>query len=348
MAVKKEHFGRMADGREISLYTIDNGTVSASFTDLGAVWVSMMVPDRNGELADVLLGYDDAEGYLVNGPHFGSIVGRIANRTGGASFTLNGNSYVLGKNKGENNLHSGPDYYDRRLWAAREVGEDSVVFLLDSPDGDQGFPGELKISVKYTLTKENAVDILYAVTSDRDTPVNMTNHAYFNLGGHASGSVLDTRIQILADSFTPTDADSIPTGEILAVEGTPMDFRTPKTIGTDIDSDYIQIVQGKGFDHNWCLNHAPGVCGLAASAYHEASGRAMDVYTDLPGVQFYTGNWLGGEKGKGGVSYEDRNAFCFETQMYPDSVNHPQFPSPVVKAGTAHVTRTSYRFYIGK
>lgn len=178
----------------------------------------------------MLLGYDDAEGYLVNGPHFGSIVGRIANRTGGASFTLNGTSYVLGKNKGENNLHSGPDYYDRRLWAAREAGEDSVVFLLDSPDGDQGFPGELKISVKYTLTKENAVDILYAVTSDRDTPVNMTNHAYFNLGGHASGSVLDTRIQILADSFTPTDADSIPTGEILAVEGTPMDFRTPKTI----------------------------------------------------------------------------------------------------------------------
>ena len=251
MAVKKEHFGRMADGREISLYTIDNGTVSASFTDLGAVWVSMMVPDRNGELADVLLGYDDAEGYLVNGPHFGSIVGRIANRPGGASFTLNGTSYVLGKNKGENNLHSGPDYYDRRLWAAREAGEDSVVFLLDSPDGDQGFPGELKISVKYTLTKENAVDILYAVTSDRDTPVNMTNHAYFNLGGHDSGSVSDTRVQILADSFTPTDADSIPTGEILAVEGTPMDFRTPKTIGTDIGSDYIQIVQGKGFDHNW-------------------------------------------------------------------------------------------------
>ena len=207
---------------------------------------------------------------------------------------------------------AGPIIMTGRLWAAREVGEDSVVFLLDSPDGDQGFPGELKISVKYTLTKENAVDILYAVTSDRDTPVNMTNHAYFNLGGHRPGSVI--RVQILADSFTPTDADSIPTGEILAVEGTPMDFRTPKTMGTDIGSDYIQIVQGKGFDHNWCLNHAPGICGLAASAYHEASGRAMDVYTDLPGVQFYTGNWLGGEKGKGGVSYEDRDAFCLENR----------------------------------
>ena len=223
-----------------------------------------------------------------------------------------------------------------------------MVVLLDSPDGDQGFPGELKISVKYTLTKENAVDILYAVTSARDTPVNMTNPAYLHLGGHASGSKLDTRSQILADSFTPTDADTIPTGEVLTVEGTPMDFRTPKTIGTDIGSDYSQIVQGKGFAPNWCLNPAPGVCGLAASAYHEASGRAMDVYTDLPGVQFYTGNWVGGEKGTDGASYEDRDAFCFETQMYPDSVNHPQFPSPVVKAGTAHVTRTTYRFYIGK
>ena len=223
-----------------------------------------------------------------------------------------------------------------------------MVFLLDSPDGDQGFPGELKISVKYTLTKENAVDILYAVTSDRDTPVNMTNHAYFNLGGHASGSVLDTRIQILADSFTPTDADLFPTGEVLAVEGTPMDFRTPKTIGTDIGSDYIQIVQGKGFDHNWCLNHAPGVCGLAASAImRPAAGPWMFIQT-FPASSFIPATGWAGKRERTALPMRTGTRSVLRPRCIPIPLNHPQFPSPVVKAGTAHVTRTSYRFYIGK
>lgn len=349
MAVKKEAFGAMPDGRKITLYTITNENgVSASFTDLGAIWVRMIVPDKNGEMGDVLLGYDGGEAYLVNGPHLGSVVGRIANRTGGAGFLLNGKTYALGKNDGNNNLHSGPDYFDKRLWTARESGEDSVAFFLESPDGDQGYPGNARISVRYTLTPENTVEITYVAECDQDTPMNLTNHAYFNLGGHGSGSVLSHKVQIHGDMFTPSSADSIPTGEIRLVENTPMDFRTPKPIGLRIDSDDIQIVQGKGYDHNWCLNHVPGVYSLAASAYEEKSGRAMDVYTDLPGVQFYTANWLGGEKGKDGAVYQDRDGFCFETQMYPDAVNKPQFASPVIKAGTTYVTKTGYHFYIGQ
>lgn len=346
MAVRKEAFGIMPDGREISLYTIENQNgVSASVTDLGAIWVRMLVPDRDGNVSDVLLGYDDAEGYLVNGPHMGSVVGRIANRTGGACFLLNGKEYKLEKNNGENNLHSGPDYFDRRLWFGKESGEDSVVFFLESPDGDQGFPGNAKISVKYTLTEDDTLEISYLAVCDQDTPMNLTNHAYFNLGGQGSGSALDHVVQIHADFFTPSGVDSVPTGEILSVENTPMDFRKPKPIGAEIGCDYNQLIQAKGYDHNWCLNHVPGVYSFSASACDPESGRAVDVYTDLPGVQFYTANWLGGEKGKGGASYGERDAFCFETQMYPDAVNKPQFISPVIRAGETHVTRTGYHFY---
>lgn len=346
MSVRKEAFGMMPDGREISLYTIENENgVSASFTDLGAIWVRMMVPDRAGKLCDVLLGYDDGDGYLVNGPHMGSVVGRIANRTGGAKFRIGEKEYCLEKNNGENNLHSGPDYFDKRLWAAKESGEDSIVFFLESPDGDQGFPGNARISVKYTLNRENTVEITYLADCDQDTPMNLTNHAYFNLGGQDSGSILNHKAQINAEMFTPSAADSVPTGEILLVEGTPMDFRKPKTIGEEIDSDFVQLVQAKGYDHNWCLSHVPGVYSFAASVYDPESGRAMDVYTDLPGVQFYTANWLNSEKGKGKAVYESRNAYCFETQMYPDAVNKPQFASPVIKAGSAYVTRTGYHFY---
>jgi len=348
MAVKKEAFGAMPDGREISLYSITNKNgVTASFTDLGAIWVRMIVPDRDGRMEDVLLGYDSGADYLVNGPHMGSIVGRIANRTGGARFKVNKTEYFLGKNDGENNLHSGPDYYDKRLWMVEEAGEDSVAFLLESPDGDQGFPGNAKILVKYTLTDDNTVEITYVTESDQDTPMALTNHGYFNLGGHGAGSVLDHKVQIMADMFTPSSADSIPTGEILPVENTPMDFRTSKALGCSIDCDYPQLVQGKGYDHNWCLNHIPDVYSLAAVAYDPKSGRAMDVYTDMPGVQLYTANWLNGEKGKDGVIYNSREAVCFETQFYPNAVNTPQFASPVIKAGVPYVRKTGYHFYIG-
>lgn len=343
----KEKFGTMPDGRQISLYTITNSNgVSASFTDLGATWVRMLVPDRNGKMDDVLLGYEDAEGYLHNGPHFGSIIGRVANRTGKASFTMNGKEYILGKNNGNNNLHSGPDYYDKRLWIAKDDGNSSVVFFLDSPDGDQGFPGNAKISVKYTLNEEDTVEISYLFLCDQDTPVNLTNHAYLNLGGQGSGSVLDHRVQIFAEHFTPSSEESVPTGEIASVEGTPMDFRRARKIGEEIGSDFPQLVLGNGYDHNWCLDHIPGVYALSACVWDDVSGRGMDVYTDMPGMQFYTANWLNGERGKS--VYHARDGYCFETQLFPDALNKPQFVSPIVKAGTTFTSKTGYHFYAGK
>ncbi len=344
MSVVKEQFGEMPDGRRISLYTITNKNgSSAAVTDLGAVWVRMIVPDAAGKYADVLLGYRDAKGYLENGPHFGSIVGRIANRTGRSRYFLKGREYQLSANDGRNNLHSGPDYYDRRLWEVKETGDDHVVFSLHSPDGDQGYPGNMELSVEYRLTEDDTFEITYHVLSDQDTPVNITNHAYLNLGGESSGSILNHRLQIAADMFTPSDAESIPTGEILSVTGTPMDFTKPKRIGQDIDSDYPQLVQGRGYDHNWCLRHTPGVYSLAASVWDDKSGRCMDVYTDLPGMQFYTANWLDGDEGKS--IYSSRDAYCFETQMYPDAVNKPQFASPIIPAGRPYITRTGYHFY---
>lgn len=346
MAIKKEQFGSMPDGRKITLYTITNEHgVSASFLDLGAIWANMLVPDRNGQVADVLLGYDDAAGFLVNGPHLGSVVGRIANRTAGARFSLNDNIVYLGRNDGENNLHSGPDYFDKRLWNVGMTSEHSIQFTLESPDGDQGYPGHAAISVTYTLTEDNTVEILYQAVCDQDTPMNLTNHAYFNLGGHGSGVVYDHFVQIDADTFTPTNQESIPTGEFRSVFDTPFDFSRAKKIGADIHADDMQLKMGKGYDHNYCLNHPVGIYSRAASVWDEKSGRAMDVYTDLPGIQFYTANWLDHESGKDGTVYCSRGAFCFETQFFPDSVNQPKFMSPVVKAGETFVSKTGYHFY---
>ena len=254
---------------------------------------------------------------------------------------------MLEKNKGENNLHSGSDYYDRRLWAAREAGEDSVVFLLDSPDGDQGFPGELKISVKYTLTRENAVEILYTVTSDWDTPVNMTNHAYFNLNGHDSGCMENQELEILASYYTPVkDGEAIPTGNVEKVAGTPMDFRKMKKIGQDIGVDFEQLKFVGGYDHNFVLDKADGTMQLAARARSEKSGICMDVYTDCVGIQLYAGNFIGKQTGKGGASYDSRHAFCLETQYFPNAVNEPNFKSPVLHVGETYHSQTKYCFSV--
>lgn len=350
MSVKREAFGTAPDGRMISLFTIENRNgLSASFTDLGAAWVRMLVPDKDGHIDDVVLGYDSGESYLTNGPHFGAVVGRIANRTAGAKFLMGGRICFLGKNNGENNLHSGPSYFDRRLWESEiDEGADSVTFTLESPDGDQGYMGNAKISVTYVLTDGNAVEITYHAVCDKDTPMNLTNHSYFNLGGHGSGPVLNHKVQIDADFFTPTEADSIPTGEILRVDDTPMDFKEMKEIGRDIGAAYVQLLQGNGYDHNWCLNHGRGIYSLSAYAMDRQSGRIMEVFTDMPGLQFYTANFLNGERGKNGAVYEKRGGFCFETQFYPDSVNKPQFDSPVIKAGQEFVSKTGYRFSVGK
>lgn len=349
MAYKKEKWGVMPAGEPVFRYTLvnDNG-VSASFTDLGGIWVSMEVPDREGRMTDVVLGYDNVQAYLENPPHFGAPIGRNANRIAGAKFTLNGKIYELAANDGPNNLHSAPDLYHSRLWDT-EVEEGSlgttISFSLFSPDGDQGYPGNANITVSYTLTPDNSMVIAYHMVSDADTVANFTNHSYFNLDGHESGYAMGQKVWIDADTFTVADAVSIPTGEIVPVKGTPMDFTAMKVIERDINEDYEPLILGKGYDHNWILNHEAGEMALSAAAESDKTGIRMEVYTDLPGMQFYTGNFLGkGPAGKDKMVYGPRYAYCFETQYYPNAVNMPEFPSPVLKAGQEYQTKTIYSF----
>ena len=350
MGWKKEVFGTLENGAQADKYTLtnDNG-LTAVFTNLGGIWLSMIVPDKVGNLGDVLLGRDTVDGCLTLSGHLGEIVGRNANRIGNATFTLNGVTYALGINSADrNNLHSGPDYYRNRLWDAKvEETEEGprLTFSLFSPDGDQGYPGNAEIAVNYTLTKDNCLRLDYSMKADADTVANFTNHAYFNLAGHDSGNVLQQKVWIDADYFTITDKDSIPTGELVAVKGTPMDFTQLKAIGQDIDANYEPLIFGKGYDHNWVLKHPEGELALSLKAIDEKSGRVMEVYTDLPGVQFYTGNMLDGV-GKDGVEYQARQGYCFETQHYPDAVNKPQFPSPFLKAKEEYHTTTIYKFMI--
>lgn len=349
MAIEKELFGTMGDGTEIDKYTLTNKNgVSASFITLGGVWVSMMVPDREGRVKDVVLGYDDLDSYKKNPPHFGSPVGRNANRIGGAVITISGKDYKLAANNGPNNLHSGPDLYHDRVWRclASETEKGSRLdFFLDSPDGDQGYPGNAKIRAGYLLTEDNSLVLDYHMVSDADTVANFTNHSYFNLAGHDSGDVLAQEVWINAKAYTPADATSIPTGEISPVAGTPMDFTVMKPIGRDIGEPFEALIFGKGYDHNWVLDHPAGELSLAARAKDPASGRMMEVYTDLPGMQFYTANCLTDDfPGKGGARYKVRDAFCFETQYYPDAAHKPAFPSPFLKAGEEYKSTTIYKF----
>ncbi|MDD3253902.1 MAG: galactose mutarotase [Lachnospiraceae bacterium] len=349
MAWKKEVFGTMENGAQVHKYSLtnENGAVAA-FTDLGGIWLEMKVPDREGRIEDVLLGYDSVETCLTQGGHLGEIVGRNANRIGGAAFTLNGITYALVINSGSrNNLHSGPDYYRDRLWDTEleETGLGTrITFSLFSPDGDQNYPGNADIAVSYTLTPDNSLQIDYQMTADEDTIANFTNHAYFNLAGHKSGNAMGQKVWIDADTFTIADEESIPTGELVSVKGTPMDFTTLKTISQEIEAEYEPLIQGHGYDHNWVLNHAKGELSLSAKAVDEASGRVMEVYTDLPGIQFYTANFLDGTSGKEGMIYHPRFGYCFETQYFPDAVNKPQFDSPVLKAGDVYRTTTIYHF----
>ena len=338
-------FGLTGDGKEAHLYLIKNRKgMQAYVSDFGATLVRLSVKDRNGKAVDVVLGYDDASGYERGSGGMGATVGRCANRTGGAAFEINGASYTLDKNdNGHNNLHSGNDYYQKRLWTVEKQGEDRITFLLHSPDGDQGYPGALDMRVTYQLDDENALSIHYEAVPDQDTVINMTNHSYFNLDGHSSGSVLEHKVWLNADSFTPADAESIPTGEIRSVEGTPMDFRTAKTLGAEIDADYEPLRFGGGYDHNWVLKNN-GRFAKVAEVTSEKSGIRMEVYTDLPGVQMYTANFLDHEPGKDGALYEKRSAVCLETQYYPDAIHHDNFPFPVCRKGMKYDTRTAYRF----
>ena len=344
--MKKRAFGKNTRGQEATLYTFENANgMVMEVTDFGATMFSLLVPDGKGNLVDVVLGYDDPIGYEgPSGTFFGATVGRNANRIGKAHFVINGKEYQIDKNdNGKNNLHSGFDFQSFRVWDVKEIGDNTITFFLHSPDGDQGYPGALDIQVTYTLTEDNTVKIDYYGVPQEDTIVNYTNHSYFNLNGHASGSICKHMVWVDADHYTPADAESIPTGEIAPVEGTPMDFRVKKEVGRDIDQDFEALNFGKGYDHNWCLNNG-GKFAKVAEMTADITGITMEVYTDLPGVQIYSGNFLVEEPGKNGVVYKHRQGICFETQYYPDALNHANFPSTLCKAGQVYQTTTVYKF----
>lgn len=338
-------FGKNGKGEAATLYTFENRNgMVMEVSDFGATLFALLVPDKDGNPCDVVLGYDEPAGYEgPAGTFFGATVGRNANRISKGLFTLNGKTYQLAVNNGPNNLHSGLDFYSFRIWNVKNTTGNSITFSLHSPDGDQGYPGALDIDVTYTLTDDNAVKIEYYGVPDQDTIINMTNHSYFNLDGHASGDILNHEVWIDADTFTRADEVSIPTGEYTLVEGTPMDFRTKKKVGRDIAQEYEALVFGNGYDHNWVLNN-DGKLAKAAELSSDVSGIQMEVYTDLPGVQIYTANFVEHEVGKQGVVYEKHQGICFETQYFPDAVNHENFPSPICKKGEIYSTTTIYKF----
>jgi Galactose mutarotase and related enzymes len=349
MNVTQKSFGKTKNGEEATLYTITNNNgMKVSFTDFGAHIVNIIVPDAKGNLADVNLGFRNLEGYENNGPGLGAFIGRHANRIGGAKFEINGKTYELQKNDGENNLHSGPVGYNQYMYEA-EVYEDediaSVEFSRLSPHMEQGMPGNLDVSVTYSLTEANELVIEYLAVSDKDTIVNLTNHSYFNLSGHNAGSILNHKLWMKANQFTPTTHDLIPTGEIRDVAGTPMDFTTMKTIGQDINADYEPLKIAGGYDHNFILDISGSDVERVAELVDEKSGRKMEVFTNLPGMQLYTANFLTPLKNtKDDANYEKRVGVCFETQYYPNSCNIESFPSCLLKAGKEFDTVTIYKF----
>jgi len=351
MKINKEQFGEI-DGKIIDIYTLTNRNgAEIKITTYGGIVTSFKLPDRNGNLADVVLGYDNLADYLKMNPYFGSTIGRYGNRIGQAKFILDNQEYNLAQNDGPNNLHGGVKGFDKVIWDAEPVtGNESVSLKLHylSKDGEEGFPGNLDVLVIYTLTNENALQIDYSASTDKATVVNLTHHTYWNFAGEGSGDILNHELTLNAETFTPVDSGLIPTGEIIPVEGTPMDFRTATAIGKNIDADYEQLKIAGGYDHNWVLNKAEmNQLTLAAKVYEPSSGRTMEIYTTEPGIQFYSGNFLDGRIiGKNGHKYNFRNGFCLETQHYPDSPNKPDFPSVVLRPGEIYKTTTIHRFSI--
>jgi len=346
--VTKAPFGKLPDGKTVEIYTLKSSTIEARMVTFGARIVSVRTPDRAGHVADVVLGYENIEGYLADKKtYFGAIVGRYGNRIAGGKFSLNGKSYQVPANDHGNSLHGGTSGFDQKVWTAKEVSN-GVEMTLVSPDGDMGFPGTLTTHITYTL-QGNALHIDYVSTSDKDTVLNLTNHSYFNLNGDGAGDILSHSITIDSEHYTPVDATLITTGNMDTVAGTPMDFRQPHTMGERINNDFAQLKLGGGYDHNWILNGPSGVTKRAAFVLDAASGRTLTVTTTEPGVQFYTGNFLDGSfKGKNGISYGKRTGFCLETQHYPDSPNHPGFPTTELKAGQAAKSTTIFTFGVQK
>lgn len=349
-SITKASFGKTADGAPVDLYTLKNASgMEVAIATFGGRIVSLKAPGRDGQFADVVLGFDNMDGYLGDNPYFGALVGRYGNRIAKGQFKLDGKSYKLAINNGVNSLHGGLKGFDKAVWTAREVpgGDPSVELTYLSKDGEEGYPGSLTEKVTYTLTAANELKIEYSATTDKDTVVNVTNHSYFNLAGQGHGDILSHVVQLNAAKFTPVDAGLIPTGELKNVEGTPFDFRQPTVIGSRINAEDEQIKRGGGYDHNFVVDGAPGTLRLAARVSEPTSGRVLEVSTTEPGVQFYTGNFLDGTvKGKGGVAYAKRSGFCLETQHFPDSPNHPDFPTATLKPGAEYKSTTVLKFSV--
>ena len=348
--ITKESFGKTADGQSVDIYTLTNRHgMKARITNYGGIVVSLTAPDREGKYADVVLGYNDLDTYMKPPfPYFGALIGRYGNRIAKGRFTLDGVEYKLAVNNGENSLHGGLKGFDKVVWTGSEVKSaagPALALSYLSKDGEEGYPGNLQVRVVYTLTNNDELKIDYHATTDKDTVLNLTHHGYFNLAGEGNGDILNHRLVIKASRFLPTDAGAIPTGELQPVAGTPFDFLTAKAIGSRINQDDGQIKIGNGYDHTWVINGLMGKLRQAAVAFEPTTGRVMEVWTTEPGVQFYTGNYLDGTAiGKSGKPYQRRTGFCLETQHYPDSPNHPKFPTTTLKKGQAFNSTTIYKF----
>jgi len=344
--VQKTGFGKV-DGQDISLYTLKNGHgMEVAITNYGATVVTIKVPDKKGNIEDVALGYDKVEDYVTDKSYFGVTAGRYANRIANGKFTIDGQTYQVPQNDGPNALHGGKVGFNKHVWQAHEVpGKNAVAMSLVSKDGDQGFPGNLNVKVTFTLTEDNELRFDYLATTDKATVLNLTNHSYFNLAGQGKGDILGTQLTLHASRMTPVDSNLIPTGELKPVKGTPFDFTTEHVVGERINASDEQLKLGRGYDHNFVIDRTKPGLVVAAEAYDPKSGRTLEVLSNQPGIQFYTGNFLDGTShGKGGNNYPIRTGFCLETQHFPDSPNHPKFPSTLLKPGEKFTSTTIYKF----
>jgi aldose 1-epimerase len=356
VAVQETPFGVTADGQEVTKYTLTNANgMQVEIMNYGGIILSLKAPDRDGQLEDIVLGYDTLAEYEAETPYFGALIGRYGNRIARGRFKLDGQEYTLATNNDPNHLHGGDRGFDKVVWEARSPGPDTggnptLWLSYVSEDGEEGYPGTLRSEVRYELTDENALVIHYRAETDAPTPVNLTQHTYFNLSGNAKRDILDHKLHINADRYTPVDATLIPTGELAPVSGTPFDFREAKAIGLEIDDEDEQLGFGLGYDHNWVVNQqAPGEMGYVATLSDTESGRMLEIHSTEPGLQFYSGNFLDGSlSGKGGVRYEHRWGLCLETQHFPDSPNQPAFPSTILRPGEIYDTRTVWQFSVAE
>jgi len=351
-SVTKAPYGKLSDGTAVDVYTLKNSKgAEARIITYGGTVTYLSMPDKDGKFSDVVLGFDNLEGYTStnNTAYFGALVGRYGNRIGKAKFTLDGKEYTLPANNNGNTLHGGTKGFDKVVWTAKEGSSTegpSLELTYLSKDGEQGFPGNLNVKAVYTLTDDNALKLEYTATTDKDTVVNLTQHSYFNLAG--KGSILDHEVQIMSDQTTPVDAQLIPTGGYKSVDGTPFDFRKPTKIGARIDDKDTQLQYGPGYDHNWVINKPMGQMGLMARVTEATTGRVLEVSSDQPGLQFYSGNFLDGTLGGNGWKFEKRTGFCMEPQHYPDSPNRPEFPSTELKPGETYKNTIIYKFSVAK